>query len=123
MHLARNCAFVSRQVHTAWALALVMTKLCTQGACHRLAPLVLAVVLCMAPLATAKACRAKFFCVEVKVPAHILRTFQQKSLCAIRTCDAAAESGTSVFMHFCASGAVGHSSNSACELQGCFRQV
>lgn len=56
---------------TAWALILVVAKLCTKGTSHRLGPLILAVILCVAPLSTAVTCWTELLYIEVEVPAQV----------------------------------------------------
>ena len=56
---------------TAWALTLVVAKLCTKSTCHRLGPLILAVILCVPPLSTAVTCWTQLLYIEVKVPAQV----------------------------------------------------
>ena len=62
---------LSASKHTAGAFALVVAKLRTKSTCHRFAPLILAVILCVAPLATSKTCWTEVLYVEVKVPAQV----------------------------------------------------
>ena len=81
---------LSAHKRTAWALALVMAKLRTKSACHRFAPLVLAVVLCVTPLSTSETCWTKLLYVEVKVPAQVLSKVSAQILSVCRVLSGAA---------------------------------
>lgn len=65
---------------TARALTLVVAKLCTKGTSHRLGPLVLAVILCVAPLSTAVTRWTQLLYVEVEVPAQVFVTESAQGL-------------------------------------------
>ena len=74
----------SARKRTAWTLALVMAKLRTKSTCQRFAPLILAVVLCVAPLSTSETCWTELLYVEVKVPAQVLRRVSAQILSVCR---------------------------------------
>lgn len=61
-----------------------MAKLCTKSTRHRFAPLILAVVLCVAPLSTSETGWTKLLYVKVKVPAQVLGTVSAQTLSVCR---------------------------------------